>query len=630
MKVTTFAKASVSASAVAALTLGLSTTAFAVTGPTATQEDPTGTPAATTLVGVGSDTTQDVMYGVAKAINTAAGKQVIASYTATGGTTITYRSGLATARPNGSGAGYNALKDSIGVAAAGLANAGDVDFSRASGTQGTANSSGTGVSTDIPFATDTVSLAVPASSPFLATNSGNGLTATDLHNIYAGVVTYINKTTGALVDTATGSADTTTYEPIHAFVPKPGSGSRQFFLGQVANAGTGINLTANGKTKGDGLWLDAGNPSAGAPYVGAKTAAGADVQEHDATVLTTDSAGAAAIAPFSGAKFIGYKNGTIADPDAGATAGTSYTLVKFKTTSAPSGVLPYTGSSTLAPNTAYVTDGQDTVNGKTVKFTRPVFNIIPTLAVTNPASSPKNQLLHDTFVGSSSSVCQQTSAVAAYGFLPVNNCGDTGLTFDSPSTATATVTVKTAGVAGKSVVLNVHVASNGNGGGTASVTVNGKAYTGTVPAGQTDGTVTIPTPSVGTFSYTNGSFAPALAGVAPTPIANGSYTVKAAPIVKVNATIKAVAPKVKHTKKAKVSVTVTASRTVPTGKVTVVVKKGRRTVVTVANRSLVNGKAVVTLTKKLTKGSYTVFASYTGDGLVNRVALKSVTTLKVT
>ena len=45
MKVTTFAKASVSASAVAALTLGLTTTAYAA-GPTATEEDPVGTPAA--------------------------------------------------------------------------------------------------------------------------------------------------------------------------------------------------------------------------------------------------------------------------------------------------------------------------------------------------------------------------------------------------------------------------------------------------------------------------------------------------------------------------------------------------------------------------------------------------------
>jgi hypothetical protein len=60
-----------------------------------------------------------------------------------------------------------------------------------------------------------------------------------------------------------------------------------------------------------------------------------------------------------------------------------------------------------------------------------------------------------------------------------------------------------------------------------------------------------------------------------------------------------------------------------------VVKKGSRTMVTVANRTLVSGRSVVTLTKKLKKGSYTVLVSYTGDAKVNPAALRAVTTLKV-
>jgi len=624
MKASTFAKAGVSVSAAAALTLGLCSGSYAA-GPTATDEDPTVAPTASTLVGVGSDTTQDVMYGIAKAINTAAGSQVIASYTATGGTTIKYRSGSTATRPNGSGAGYTALKDAIGVTANTTTSkvaVGDVDFARASGKQGTAASGSTGVSTDVPFAVDAMSVAVPANSPFLKTNGGSGLSISDLRDIYAGTKTYINKATGALVDTATGSADTATYEPINAFVPKSGSGSRQFFLQQLATQ-TGIDLTANGSTKGDGLWNNAGKPTGSAPYVGAETYTadpanaghGTPVQEHDATVLTSAPATVAAIAPFSGAKFIGYHNGTIADPDANRTAGSDYVLVPFKSSVAGApgtGVLPYTGTTTLAPNTDYVTYGKQ---GSETAFalTRDVYNIIPTAAWKNPTANAKYALINKTFVGAGSDVCKQTAVIAQYGFLPNPSCGSTALTFDSYSTATVTVGVRTAGVAGKSAVLGVTVQSNGNGGGTASVTVGGKVYSGTIAAGQTTGTITVPTPSAGTFSYSNGSFVPALAGVASAPIANGTFTVAPAAVVKVNGSIKAVAPKAKHTKKAKVTVTVTASSAVPTGTVTVVVKKGTKTVVTVKNKTLAHGRAALTLPKKLKKGSYKVFVSYTGD-----------------
>jgi ABC-type phosphate transport system substrate-binding protein len=631
MKASTFAKAGVSVSAVAALTLGLCGNAFAA-GPTATEEDPTGIPAAATLVGVGSDTTQDVMYGIAKELNAGQATPVIASYTATGTGTITYRSGKVPTRPNGSGAGYNNLKDSIGVTAAGLANANDVDFARASGTQGTAaTTAGTGVSTDIPFATDTMSFAVPANSPFLLTNGGTGLTVTDLYNIYSSTDKFIDTTDGSL-ETAAG-ANTV---PINAFVPKPGSGSRQFFLGQLATQGGGIDLTANSSTKGDGLYVNAGTPTGTAAYVGAVGYNAAPVQEHEATVLTSAPSTVAAIAPFSGAKYIGYVDGKIADPDTGKTAGVDYKLVPFKSSvaSAPAaGVLPYTGTGTsLVPNPDYITFAQKGTESASFKMTRPVYNIIATSVVTNPSSSPKAQLIHDTFVGSDSKVCK-AAAIAEFGFLPVANCGATTLTFDAPSTATVSAT-STEGVAGKSAAVTVTVASNGNGGGKVVLTADGKDYTGTIASGQTATTVTVPTAKAGSLAYT-GVFTPALGGVAITQVPAGTITVKAAPVVtppkvvKVNGTVKAVAPKVKHTKKAKVTVTVTAKGTVATGKVTIVVKKGKKTAVTVKGKVLAKGKVVVTLPKKLKKGSYKVFVSYTGDAKVNAVALKSVTTLKV-
>lgn len=530
MKVTTFGKAGVGIAATLALSLGVSTAAFAV-GPTAAAEDPnlSGNAAApaTQLVGVGSDTTQDVVYGLSQSI------PAIQSWTATGGltggsTTLTYRSGLNIARPNGSGAGYKALTDSIGLTAAGNAKAGDVDFARASGKQGVAASGTTGITTDIPFAIDAMSVAVPAGSPFLLTNSGAGLTIQNIVDIYAGTVNEVNTSTGALqAETTPGTADAG-FEAIQAFLPKPGSGSRQFFLGQLSTQNAnGIPLGSN---KGDSFGSTSA-PAAGAPYVGSKTPAGADVQEHDATVLTSSfPTPVAAIAPFSGAKFIGYHNGKIADPDTGKVAGTDYKLVPFKSTvtGAPAtGVLPYVDNSgTYAPNTNYAAFAKKGTELNSFSLTRSVYNIIPTAAWKNPTANAKYTLLNKTFVGPNSDVCLATSTITAYGFLTAPNCGDTSLTFDAtPSTATVSISNSPA-VAGGSTTVTVSVQSNGNGGGTAALTIGGATYNVTIPAGATSGSTSVPTPNAGTLAV-SGGFTPNLAGVAPTQI-SGSISVAAA------------------------------------------------------------------------------------------------------
>lgn len=632
MKVTTFAKAGVSLAAAA--TLSLACVGAANAAVTATQEDPTTNGF---LVGVGSDTIQDVLYGLSTDFGTTAdGVQDISSWTATGGPSITYRSGLSVARPNGSGAGFKALEDSIGVTAAGLAKPGDVDFARASGTQATAGvtqptivngyttAPQPGVVTEIPFAIDSISFAVPAGSPFLLTNTGKGLTEADLAAIYDGTDKYIDTTNGDLSPTSG-----TNTVPINAFVPKPGSGSRQFFL-KGLNAVDGDHFGSLGYTasnKGDTLYTAAGTPSKTtvAPYVGATDYNGAAVQEHEATVLAQAPAGAAAIAPFSGAKYLGYHNGLLTDP-AGKNAGTDYKLVPFD--SAVGGtahaVLPYitNGDGSLSVNPTYITDA---VEGG-AKLTREVYNIIPTDAISHPSKSPKNRALYDTFVGKHSRVCGDSATIQGYGFMLDPNCGTTGFSADVPSTSTLTVTPPAAKlVAGKSGVFTVTAQSTGNAGGTATVTINGKAYTVTIPAGpstdlSSSATVTVPTPAAGTFNIgadTDG-FTPNLAGVVPSQEAESTYTVaKATPVVKASA------PKVSHTKAGKVTVTVTATGLHPTGKVTIVIKKGTATKATLSGKTLVGGKYVGTL-PKLAKGSYSVFVSYTGDA---NTAAKSSTKL---
>lgn len=75
--------------------------------------DPAGPPQYRPLSGVGSDTTQDVMNGLAAAI-TVNGQKVIGSYDATGSANVTTKdpavnANCTMARPNGSGAGRAAL-----------------------------------------------------------------------------------------------------------------------------------------------------------------------------------------------------------------------------------------------------------------------------------------------------------------------------------------------------------------------------------------------------------------------------------------------------------------------------------------------------------------------------------------
>lgn len=194
--------------------------------------DPTGGEYRT-LTGVGSDTTQSVMNGMAEAIKDGSNAKILASYDAINPTTgevgdkiQTRANGLAFTRPDGSGAGVKALTSSIkGLtypAAGGVDVTGQVDFARSSSGPSAA---GTDL-TFIPFAKDAVSYAysdtgtdaVPA-----------GLTTADLKKIFNGdVTTYVG------ADAATHS--------YHPMLPQTGSGSRKFFL-------SALSLTENDFTK---------------------------------------------------------------------------------------------------------------------------------------------------------------------------------------------------------------------------------------------------------------------------------------------------------------------------------------------------------------------------------------------
>lgn len=165
--------------------------------------DPVGTPTFRDLAGSGSDTTQDVLNGLADAI-TIGGQKKIGSYDATGSATITPKDPAThpqcqnLARPSGSQAGVNALVAALD----GGTNC--FQFARSS-SNSSASYAGKNL-TYIPFAVDAVTYAVRSDSSI-----SKKLTTAQLKSIY----------------NCTAPGVGTTYKPL---LPQFTSGTRQFFM----------------------------------------------------------------------------------------------------------------------------------------------------------------------------------------------------------------------------------------------------------------------------------------------------------------------------------------------------------------------------------------------------------------
>jgi ABC-type phosphate transport system substrate-binding protein len=192
----TIRKAAVVALGAAALTAALATPASA---------DPSFTPGATDIVGVGSDTTEFVMNDLASAYNATTPKpaSLVASWDATGSATITPRAGAASiTRPNGSSAGITALNNNTSL-----------DFARSSRPR----QSSDGAVQFLPFAKDVIKYAANTT-----TNAPLNLTAAQLANIYK-----CTSTTWTQV----GGTSTATIKPV---LPQANSGTRTTFLSSIS------------------------------------------------------------------------------------------------------------------------------------------------------------------------------------------------------------------------------------------------------------------------------------------------------------------------------------------------------------------------------------------------------------
>lgn len=320
-----------------------------------------------TLAGVGSDTIQDVMNGMATTIPAIGSYDAVAPTGSSNTTTIQTRSGgTAFTRPNGSGSGINALSASIdnsGYGAGSLVISNQVDFARSSSGPSTAHP-GTDL-TFIPFAQDAVTFAVNEASAFprdipLGT-SADATTKFTLYNIYHCTATNYSDADG----------NTVTIRPL---LPQQGSGTRKFWESTL------------------GL-VDATLPAC-------VTDLNNTVEEHNGTFLT----GAGDIVPFSISQFIAQGNhaalpSTVTERRGGAALG------------AINGVAPYlVANGTITQNSSF-------------GVKRFVYNVVQTSRLTSDTN------INATFVGTGSAVCSAGAMIKKYGFATIGSqCGSTTAT----------------------------------------------------------------------------------------------------------------------------------------------------------------------------------------------------------
>lgn len=217
------------------LLAGVAVTALATSGlglatMTTATADPASTPDANDIVGVGSDTIEDVMDILADGTSTLpgynAGKSasdpLLVSFKTVGSAQITLRQGADPInRPVGSGAGKALLY--------GTANNPAVTYARSSSALNTTEQQA-GLKA-FPFAVDTLKMAVSGNS----TNAPASLTPAQVVSIYKGDVTNWSQ------------IDASKSGTIKPYVPQAGSGTRSFFEAQLkaANGGTAVTYGAN-------------------------------------------------------------------------------------------------------------------------------------------------------------------------------------------------------------------------------------------------------------------------------------------------------------------------------------------------------------------------------------------------
>jgi hypothetical protein len=356
----------------------------------------------TAFVGVGSDTTQDVVNALAGESNGALYPPVRSSVATGGVQIVSYNAlnpsnpadpcftptpgGPTTQRPNGSGSGQKALSRAIagggwGVAACGGVQdvSGLIQFSRSS--SGPSNAVGTDL-TFIPFGRDALSFAY-----YRAGGTGGPvttLTRQQLQSLYTGG-------NGSSLVVSNGTQNVT----IIACGIQTGSGTYKFWQGTAlqVTAAQDDAATSVCNALGTGVRLEENDP-AGLKAKGDLVPAGTEV-----------------IIGFSASNFVAKSNGVA--PNNPATSNVGIGSISDNGSGVNLGN-PVTGA---APNMS----GVATFYNSAI-FGRDVYNVLPTAFATGSGNNDYKTL----FVGNTSAICSASATIQTFGYLTLGaNCGST-------------------------------------------------------------------------------------------------------------------------------------------------------------------------------------------------------------
>jgi len=361
--------------------LGTATLSFAALG--LSMAGPALADPTTSYVATGSDTTQDVMDALS---NVSFGNAIIGSWdainpvSAVAAQIITpgkiSSTGTQTpcsfTRPNGSGQGLTALRESINPATTATpvlgVQQGCVDIGRSSSGPPSANLDPNGVLVWVPFALDAVGVATGGTTNI---STADMFTFADLQTLYdncgnvtEGGVTYNPNTAGA------------GQQQIDLYIPQSGSGTRNFWATQI-----GFSNTAP--------------PACVHDTIQAGPNSGASVEEHNGLAYQSDPNG---YGPFSIAQWISQRNGHN-DRRHGAVL---HNL---------DGISPFSNGN---PTTGTLNTSWD------AQLKREVFNIVAFDRIVNTGDGNFDPTLAGLLAGTTSRVCGQAFTIRNYGFATLS------------------------------------------------------------------------------------------------------------------------------------------------------------------------------------------------------------------
>ena len=473
------------------------------------------------LVGLGSDTTMDVMDGISLAlgnVSVADTRLKLASYKAIGSADVVVSAdGIAIPRANGSGAGRDALRIAIGQINSGSVAiapddlgkartavspttaqlAGKFHYARSS--SGPSGAVANGVVTYVPFAQDNMTYATaPLNITKIPSDIPLGTVANtsevSLINIYKGNITKVitDANTGDFIKLAAPSYVLEAGEEAHtinAYIPQAGSGTRSFWIGQVKI--TEADIT-NGVTAAKDV-----------------TPTGISVQEHDGTAVATDPY---ALVGFSISQWVAQTNGVAPKRTAGA-------------------ILRSMGGL----EATVVTDGVYATAPTWSAIKRAVYNIVPTALI----NADEENAYTRAFRGTNSLVCQSQTVIQKFGYGLLSYTGTDAATGETeggnatvcgnitaanrvyaPSASTVTLGTPVVAAGASTGTVKATVASNGNQGGTVTLfsdfgTANqAEVASGVVAKGATEVDITVTNTTAAALTKTvTAQFVPVLAGV---------------------------------------------------------------------------------------------------------------------